>query len=336
MAKENETNNEIRRDSEGWITYRPEIKVLDCTIRDGGLMNDHLFDDKVAKAIYQACVDAGVDYMELGYKADKKIFAQNKFGIWKFCTESDIRKVIGDNDTTLKLATMADAEKCNYKNDILPREESVFDLIRVATYIHQIPIALDMIKDATDKGYETSVNLMAISTVPEYELDVAIETLAKSEVGTIYLVDSFGSLYGEQMQYLARKYLKAAKAMGKEVGVHTHNNQELAYSNTITSLIEGVNYLDATIDGMGRGAGNCQLELLLGFLHNPKYRLRPILKCLTDHIRPLKANLNWGFQIPYMLTGLLNQHPRSAMKFLAGDNKDDFLQFYDEITEENS
>ena len=95
---------ESKRSAAGeWISYREDIKVLDATIRDGGLMNDHMFDDKVVKAIYDACVEAGIDYLELGYKASKKIFARDKFGAWKYCDEDDIRRIVGENDTSLKL-----------------------------------------------------------------------------------------------------------------------------------------------------------------------------------------------------------------------------------------
>ena len=94
-----------------WITFRPEIKVLDCTVRDGGLINEHMFEDGLVKAVYEACVEAGVDYMELGYKNSKRIFAPSKNGPWKFCDEDDLRRIVGDNPTTLKLSAMADAEK---------------------------------------------------------------------------------------------------------------------------------------------------------------------------------------------------------------------------------
>jgi len=316
-----------------WVTYRPDIKVLDCTIRDGGLMNDHKFGNDFVKAVYDTCVEAGIDYMELGYKASKKIFAPTDFGAWKFCDEDDIRKIVGENDTPLKLSAMADAERTDYHQDILPKKDSVIDLIRVATYIHQIPTALDMIKDAHDKGYETTLNLMAISTVQDRELNEALEVIAKSEVQVIYLVDSFGALYSEQIRDLTKKYLKYAKAAGKEVGIHTHNNQQLAYANTIEALILGASWLDASLAGLGRGAGNCQIELLLGFLHNPKFHLRSVLQCIRDWIEPLRSELRWGFDIPYMLTGLLNQHPRAAMKFMSGENWKDIVEFFDSLAE---
>ena len=317
-----------------WVGFRPEIKVLDCTIRDGGLMNDHLFDNSIVKAVYGACEDAGIDYIEVGYKASKKIFARDSFGAWKFSDEDDIRKIIGDRDKSIKISVMADAEKTDYHTDILPKDESVIDLVRVATYIHQIPTAIDMVKDAHDKGYETMVNLMAISTVQERELDVALEEMAETEASTIVLVDSFGALYSEQIEYLTRKYLAYARPAGKEVGIHTHNNQQLAYANTIQAVIMGANRLDASIAGLGRGAGNCPMELLVGFLHNPKFRLRPILQCIEEHIEPMKEKLMWGYDIPYMVTGQLNQHPRDAMEFNAGDNRSNIVSFYDRMVEE--
>jgi 4-hydroxy 2-oxovalerate aldolase len=138
------------------------------------------------------------------------------------------------------------------------------------------------------------------------------------------------------VQNLTRKYLSFAEPAGKQVGIHTHNNTQLAYANTITALIEGANFLDATLDGMGRGAGNCALELLLGFLHNPKFHVRPLLKCLQESIYPLKKELNWGYQVPYMITGQLNQHPRSAINFLKSDKRDNLVDFYDQVVEEQS
>lgn len=316
-----------------WLTYRPEIKVLDCTVRDGGLMNDHRFDAEFIKAVYKACIESGIDYMEMGYKASKKIFSPSQYGPWKYCDEDEIRRIVGDNGTSLKLSVMADAERTDYRTDILPKDQSVFDMIRVATYIHQISTAIDMIKDAHDKGYETTLNLMAISTVPEHEIDAALEVLCETEVGTLYIVDSFGAFYSEQIQYLTRKFLKYAKSAGKQVGIHTHNNQDLAYANTLEALILGANMLDASIAGLGRGAGNCRLELIIGFLHNPKFHLRPIIQCIQDCVEPLKEKFFWGFEIPYMITGQLNQHPRDAIKFIEGTDKKNIVRFFDSMME---
>ncbi|MEW6751106.1 MAG: aldolase catalytic domain-containing protein [Candidatus Latescibacterota bacterium] len=317
--------------AERWITYREQIKVFDCTIRDGGLMNDHKFDDKVVRAVYRACIEAGIDYMELGYVNSRSQFPPGEFGPWKHCAEKDIRRVVGDNDSPLKLSAMADAGKCDYRTDILPKSESVLDVIRVATYIHQIPLANDMIRDAHDKGYQATVNLMAVSTVQERELYEGVELLATSEADVIYVVDSFGSLYSEEIEALVERYLALARPAGKEVGIHCHNNRQLAFGNTIQAIIKGANYLDASFAGLGRGAGNCPMELLLSFLHNPKYRLRPVLQCIEETVEPLRAHVTWGYDYPYMITGILNEHPRAGMAFTAAEKRGSIVEFYDEM-----
>ncbi len=334
MAKMEHVKDQLAKGT--WLTYRPEIKILDCTVRDGGLINDHGFEDGFVKAVYDTCVAAGIDAMELGYKADKKIFAPSEHGKWKFCDEDCMRRIVDDNPTDLKLAVMADAERTDYHNDILPKSESVIDIVRVATYIHQLPTALDMIKDAHDKGYRVTVNLMAISTVQERELGEALEILSNQPLCAIYIVDSFGSYYSEQIRDLTLQFLAAVEGKDIEIGIHAHNNQMLAYANTLESLIVGANRLDATINGMGRGAGNCPLELLLGFLKNPKFQLRPVLKCIQDVFLPLEqaGDMEWGYKIPYMITGQMNMHPRTAIKMRSGDNPHDYVGFYDQMIEE--
>ncbi|MGA2064280.1 MAG: aldolase catalytic domain-containing protein [Thermoguttaceae bacterium] len=315
-----------------WITYRPELKVLDCTIRDGGLCNAHGFDDGFVRAVYQACVDAGLDYMELGYKAAKKLFARNAFGAWKFCDEDDLRRIVGDNPTPLRLAAMVDAGKSDWRTDILPKKDSVLDLIRVAFYANQVSEAIDMIQDAFQKGYEVSANLMAISTVKEQEIDQVLEVLAETPAHVLVVVDSYGSMYAEQVEILVKKYLKYGAATGKQVGIHAHNNQQLAFANSIEAIIHGANRVDASMMGLGRGAGNCPMELMLGFLRNPKFHIRAVYQLLQDHLLPLSRRLEWGPLVQYNITGQLNEHPRSAMA--ARDDaalRDQYLAFYDKL-----
>lgn len=313
------------------ISYRQDIKVVDCTIRDGGLVNNFYFDDEFVRNLYTANVAAGVEYMEFGYKASKEIFDVKEFGKWKFCDEQDIRDIVGDNNTDLKISVMADVGRTDYKKDIIPKTDSVIDMIRIATYINTIPAAIEMIHYCAEMGYETTINIMAVSTAAESELDLALDLLAQSEVGTIYLVDSYGSLYPEQIRRLADKYLKVAEKYGKKVGIHAHNNQQLAFANTIEACTVGVSYLDATMSGMGRGAGNCNMELLLGFLRNPKYSLNPVLKFLQNQMLPLKkTGLVWGCDVQYMLTGQQNQHPRTAIAFTA-EQREDYAAFYQSL-----
>lgn len=313
------------------MTVRTDVKVLDATIRDGGLVNGFYFTDEFVNELYRTNVKAGVDYMEFGYKASKDMFDVNKFGKWKFCDEDDIRAIVGDNNSDLKISVMADVGRCDYKKDIIDRKDSVIDMVRVATYINTMPAAIHMIEDAKEKGYEVICNIMAISNAQEADLDTALKMLAETNVDGVYLVDSYGSLYPEQIRALSDKYVDAMDAAGKYVGIHAHNNQQLAFANTIESMARGVSLLDATMSSMGRGAGNCAMELLLGFLKNPKYNLFPVLKFVETQMMALKEQgVVWGYDIPYFLTGRLNLHPSSAIDCMKA-GRTDYTDFYTEL-----
>lgn len=314
-----------------WLTVRSDVKVLDCTIRDGGLVNNYHFTDEFVSEVYNTCLEVGVDYFEIGKIVSKKVMSPDEYGPWNFCEEADIRRIVGENNTDMKIAVMADIGR-TFKEEIRPKSESVVDMIRVACYIHQIPAALEIIEDAHAKGYETTINIMAISKISGTDLDEALEIVARSNVDVIYLVDSFGSFYTEQIRELTEKYIIIAEESGKKVGIHTHNNQQMAYANTIESMILGTSYLDATISGLGRGAGNCPLELLLGFLKNPKFQIVPLLKFIEKYIVPLREEMHWGYDIPYMLTGQLNEHPRNAISFIKNKGSN-YSKFYYALTD---
>lgn len=317
------------------VAFRRDIRVLDATIRDGGLVNNFSFSDEFVKALYEANVKAGIDYMEFGYKADPDMFKESEYGKWKFSKDEDIRAIVGENNTGLKISVMADVGRTNYKRDILPKSESPIDMIRVATYISQLPLAAEMVEDAHAKGYETCVNIMAISKVQEDELVKGLELLCKTNVDVIYLVDSFGAFFPEQAVRLTQLYKSIADKYGKKIGIHTHNNQQMAFANTMEAMRNGASYLDATVSGMGRGAGNCYMESLLSLLRNPKYNMFPLLDFITEHMPKIKeAGAVWGFDIPYMLTGSLNIHPSSAIKFIKA-GRTDYSEFYKELLEDN-
>lgn len=308
--------------------YKENIKVMDCTVRDGGLMNKWQFSDEFVRAVYEKCLEAGIDYMEIGYKSSESAFSRDEVGPWKFCDDKDLRRIMGDNNTNLKISAMADIGRID-PEDIPPASESLIDMMRVACYVHQVDKAVWLAEHCMDKGYEVTINLMAVSKVNEIELDQALSDLSKSRVPIIYVVDSFGSLYCESIEHLVHKYKKALP--GKELGIHAHNNMQLAMSNTITSLMNGATMLDATLLGMGRGAGNCPIEILIAFLKNPKYRLLPLLDAIQNHVKPWQEKIDWGYHVPYLITGSMNEHPRSAMKWMDSEQKDDFVNFMKEM-----
>lgn len=310
------------------MSVRKDIKVVDATIRDGGLCNNFEFTDEFVKELYKTNIRSGVDYMEFGYRASKKLFDPDKFGKWKFCDEEDIRSIVGSNESDMKISVMADVGRCDFKEDFIKKSDSVIDMVRVACYINQIPAAIEMIEYFHELGYETTCNIMAISQADSQQIDEALDMLGKSSVDVIYLVDSYGSLYPETAGRLAEKYLACGEKYHKSIGFHAHNNQNLAFANTIETMSYGASYLDATVSGMGRGAGNCAMELLLGFLKNPKYNLYSLLTFIENYILPLKqSGVLWGYDIQYMLTGQLNRHPREAMAFTA-EKRHDYCEFY--------
>ena len=207
-------------------------------------MNDHVFDDGFVRGVYEACVEAGVDYMEVGYKASKKLFARDKFGTWKFCEEDDIRRIVGENKQQFEALGDGRCRQVGLADRRVAEEQSVLDMIRVAFYANQVSEAVEMIKDAFDKGYEVSANLMAVSTAHEAEVDQVLEVVAETPANVLVVVDSYGAMYAEQVELLVKKYLAYGKATGKEVGMHAHNNQQLAFANTIEAIIHGANRVD--------------------------------------------------------------------------------------------
>ncbi len=304
--------------------FREEIKVLDCTIRDGGLINNYHFTDDLVKATYRAACDSGVDVIELGKKlAESDEYTREKYGRWNFCDDDDLKRVIDAHDSEHRplIAVMYDVGRADI-NALHPRDQSPFDMVRVASYVADIDKGLDLCKRSKDQGYLTTINIMACSAVPHIDLVEALQQVNETkEVDYLYLVDSYGAFYSEQVSSFIKIYKEHAP--DKELGFHAHNNQQLAFSNTQQAIIDGVNLLDATINGIGRGAGNCNLELLLNFLKNPKFDVGPVYKAIQEHFVPLREEIEWGFNDIYGISGHLNQHPREAMKFRKDKDKRD-------------
>ena len=229
---------------------------------------------------------------------------------------------------------MADVGRTNFKRDIVERSNSPIDLIRVATYINTMPAAIEMIEYCAKMGYETTCNIMAVSKARKEDIEAALDMVGESPANAVYLVDSYGALYPEEISVMSELYLEHMDKYGKQVGIHAHNNQMLAFANTIEACSVGVSMLDATMNGMGRGAGNCMLEQLLGFLKNPRYQLPPVLRFLEKNMDKLREEgIQWGYNTAYLLTGRLNMHPRSAISFTK-ENRQDYARFYLDLDQE--
>ena len=308
--------------------FREEIKVLDCTIRDGGLINNYQFSNDLVNAVYRAACDSGVDIVELGKKlAESDEYTREKYGRWNFCDDDDLKRVIDSHDSEYRpqIAVMFDVGRVDVKA-LQPADQSPIDMVRTACYVADIDKGIDLCKRSKDLGYSTTINIMACSAAIRTDLIEGLQQVnGADEVDYLYLVDSYGAFYSEQVTDYLELYKRHAP--DKELGFHAHNNQQLAFSNTQQAIIDGVNLLDATINGIGRGAGNCNLELLLNFLKNPKFDVAPIYKAIQEQFVPLRQEIEWGFNDIYGISGHLNQHPRDAMKFRGEEQRDNCYDF---------
>jgi 4-hydroxy 2-oxovalerate aldolase len=309
--------------------YYDTIKVLDCTIRDGGLINKHDFSLEFVRRLYELLSQAGIDYMEVGYKNSTEIFDPKEYGAWKFCSDDLLWKLKDGIESDMKLSVMADVGRVDL-DSIKPASESPYEMVRVASYVKNIDKGIELVNTFSELGYETCINIMAVSRDRGHELDEALDQVEKEcKAEVVYLVDTFGYFYQEDIDKCVTRYREYIKT--KTLGFHGHNNQQLAFSNTIQAIINRVDFLDSTVSGIGRGAGNCTTELLLGFLKNPKYDIRPVLDAIEELFLPLKNKYEWGYIIPQMLSGSLNMHPEKAIQVRKTEDKDAYRKFYETL-----
>src|SRR5919205_4481988 len=172
----------------GKTIMEQRTKILDCTIRDGGLVNNWDFSIEFVQDLYNGLSEAGVDYMEIGYKNSAKLLNATEHNPWRFLNDDFLKKVIPEKKFT-KLSALVDIGRVD-PNDILPREQSVLDMIRVACYVREVDKGLELVQMFHDLGYETSLNIMALSSVPEHQLFQAMELVKESPVDVVYIVDS--------------------------------------------------------------------------------------------------------------------------------------------------
>ncbi|QOY35419.1 aldolase catalytic domain-containing protein [Anaerobacillus isosaccharinicus] len=302
--------------------------ILDCTIRDGGLINNWDFSVEFVQDLYNGLSEAGVEYMEIGYKNSAKLLNATEPNPWRFLDDNFLKEIIPNKKFT-KLSALVDIGRVDAA-DILPREQSVLDMIRVACYIREVDKGLELVQMFHDLGYETSLNIMALSSVPEHQLIEAFKMVEASPVDVVYIVDSFGSLDPADIEHQVKKFKQMIP--NKQLGIHTHNNMQLAFANTLTAMRNGVSFLDSSVFGMGRAAGNCNTELLVTHIQKPTYELKPVLGVIEKHMLEMRQKWEWGYIIPYMISGTLNEHPRVAMAYRASDERNQFVNFYDKVT----
>ncbi len=289
-------------------TLPATVRVLDCTVRDGGFANGWGFSVEFVRDLYEAVDEAGVDYLEVGFANARDRWDAEDPRPWQSVTEELLAAAVPHKRRT-RLAVMVDT--WGVPDGTPPaRGHGRLDLVRVAARREVLDRALELVARFHAAGYETSLNLLAVSEIPRRELSAVLARVATSPADVVYVVDSYGHLDPHSVRGLVEHFREALP--GRAVGFHGHNNRQLALANTLAALEGGAAFVDATVLGLGRGAGNCPLELLLGFAEAPRERLRPLLRFVDRHGRDLPAPPAWGYSLPLMLAGLLNRHPREA------------------------
>ena len=288
--------------------------ILDCTLRDGGYYTNWEFEDDLVKEMVQVLNFSEVDYIELGYKSPLP------GGRFRKCNDKFIANLLKDVQLLglqelSKLAFMIDAkdfienDKVNKRlllDVIKPKEKSPFTLCRIATNYDTLDLALEMLELISELGYETALNLMKVAILEVKEVVDSLERISKSSVNMIYIADSLGSLHGNRLKDLQGAFSKTCKESNKLLGFHPHNNLGLAFSNSLEMEWLGIDIVDGTITGMGRGAGNLRIEQYLMFRQKPT---KDLLNLIQKRFNPLKEKSNWGWSPSYMYSGINEIHP---------------------------
>ena len=300
-------------------------KILDCTLRDGGYYNDWNFPVDTATSTVKSLHQAGVDVIELGLKSatDDKCS-----GLFKYCNEDYLSALDLPPDGTysfmLNVKEFIKDGQINHEalnQMIRPASASVFQMCRLATHYADFTFIKEFFDYFTKNGYRVGINLMGVSLLEEEQLQQAMVVVDQLKPEVFYIADSFGSMLPDDISGLVEII---RQHYAGPLGIHTHDNQGLAFANSLRAIDLGVEYIDATLTGMGRGAGNLSTEQILLWLQNrgqdkARYHSGRVLDIIQDYFAPLKSQYGWGFNYVYMLSGLNNIHPVYCMALCEGN-----------------
>lgn len=282
------------------------MKITDCTIRDGGHLNQWHFDPLCVKAAYFAALKGGVDYFEIGYRFPESKKDLGQFG---YCTDKFLNSLLEINEKC-KLIVMIDAGKSEgvYFEDCSP-DKTPIKGVRVASYPYEYKKAISLLENFADKGYEVFLNLMASSEISEGQFSILRNWKNKGILQAVNFADSFGSYTPSKIPF----HINKLRNIGfKNIGFHSHNNLQMAFANSLKAIEEGATHIDASILGMGRGSGNLPVEIFLGYLEKEgylQYNTVPYLDVIERFFNDLFNKYNWGYKLQALLGGLKNIHP---------------------------
>jgi 4-hydroxy 2-oxovalerate aldolase len=284
-----------------------KIKIIDCTIRDGGHLNKWQFADRLVRSAYFAAQKGGVDYFEIGYKNDP---AKSGLGAYGYCDEEKISALFKCS-AGCKLLFMLDAGKyTGYPIPDCKSAKTPFSGVRIAAYPYEAQVAIGLVEKLHKQGYEVFLNLMASAEWTDKDLFVLKKWKHKKLLKAIYFADSFGAYGPAEISAFIRKLKKLGFA---QIGFHAHNNLQMAFANTMHAIGQGATYVDASVYGMGRGSGNLPVEILLSYLNKAgqenKYNVVPYLDVIQRFFLSLFEEFRWGYSLNSLLGGISNVHP---------------------------
>ncbi len=281
-------------------------KLLDCTIRDGGHLNGWNFSEECVKASYYAALNAGADYFEIGYRFQNPKPEWGKFAV----CDDDYLLNLFIPDEKCKLSIMINADKCELNKFQECRPElTPIKVVRVATYPDKLDIAFNLCEGLKNKGYNVFLNLMAISEYKEEHYEKIKKWKYKNTLQSVCFCDSFGSFLPNDV----KKYHEKLQSLDfRNISFHSHNSLQLAFANSLQAINEKIYCIDASIYGMGRGAGNLPVEIITGYLNklgNKKYNSIPYINVIEKFYLNLSKQTPWGYGIQSLINGLKNVHP---------------------------
>lgn len=285
-----------------------DIKILDCTLRDGGYLNDWRFGEKNAQEIVRIMSKVHPEYVELGFMKPVS-FVKEKI---QFSSMDDVDRLFLPSKQ--KLALMV-AIGDNYPIEKFPeRSEHTVDLVRVVLWKRKLKEAYQYCKSLKENGYDLFVQATRTDQYDHNEFADLVGMFSELNPKAIYIVDTFGRFTTS----LLMEYAQIADnnlGEGIRLGYHAHNNMQQAFANAETLMLHEWKHgliLDASVMGMGRGAGNLPIELLIKYLNEnlgADYPLEPIYEVADKYIMPYYNSVGWGYSIPYMLSAKNNCNP---------------------------
>jgi len=297
------------------------VKILDCTLRDGGYYNDWNFDSNLIEEYFLAMARSGIEMIEVGFKN----YPEAGFkGASYYCTEEYLTSI--NIPANISIGVMLEASSIlNSKKDVKPSVRELFveskdskiDFVRIACHFNSVEKTKEIAFELAALGYKVFVNLMQVSLKTNSEIANVLKSIDSwGLVSCMYFADSLGNMNDKQTTDMVSIFKKNWKG---EIGVHMHNNKGLALSNTMAALNADVEYVDVTVSGMGRGAGNAEAELLIAELKgmsDSKYDLYPVAKLAIEHFHPMKLDMKWGPSLHYFLAAKYNIHPTYIQRIL--------------------